>query len=218
MRRALGLLGALIAISTLAAAAPTAADIPLPPPRTDGGMPLMQALRERHSTREFSDRALSLPVLSDLLWAAAGINRPDAGKRTAPSARNWQEIEVYAVMQDGAYRYDAKDHALRAVAPGDLRRATGMQDFVGVAPLNLVFVADLTKMKDARPEDQALYTGADAAFMAENVYLFCASAGLATVVRGSVDRAALAAALGLPETQRIILAQTVGHPKAAAAE
>jgi SagB-type dehydrogenase family enzyme len=191
-------------------------DIKLPTPRTDGGKPLMQALRERRSTREFGDRALPLPVLSDLLWAAAGINRPEEGKRTAPSARNWQEIEVYVVMKEGVYVYEAKANALRALAAGDLRQTTGMQDFVSAAPLNLVYVADVTRMEDVRPEDEVIYRSADAAFMAENVYLFCASEGLATVVRGSVDRAALAAALQLPETKKVVLAQTVGYPKAEA--
>jgi SagB-type dehydrogenase family enzyme len=212
MRRTLGLLAVVVAIMGSSVMAQELKDITLPAPRMEGGKPLMQALKERQSSRAFSDRELSLQVMSDLLWAAAGINRPDAGKRTAPSARNWQEIDVYAVMKDGVYLYDAKANTLKAVAPGDLRKSTGMQDFVAVAPLNLVYVADVTKMADSRPEDRALYSSADAGFIAENVYLFCASEGLATVVRGSVDRDALAAALKFPETKKVILAQTVGYP------
>ena len=157
---------------------------------------------------------VSIPdqVLADLLWAAYGVNRPDAGKRTAPSARNWQEVDVFAVTENGAYLYDAKANVLRAVATGDLRKLTGAQGFVGTAPLNLVFVADSSRMTGSSPEDQALYMGAEVGFISQNVYLFCASEGLATVVRGMVDRDALAKALKLPADKNIILAQTVGYP------
>ncbi len=212
MRTVLLLTGILMMVTAVCAFAQEMQDIALPAPRTDGGRPLMQALMERRSSRDFSDRALEPQVMSDLLWAAAGINRPDEGKRTAPSARNWQEIEVYAVTANGAYLYDAKANVLRAVASEDLRKASGMQPFVSIAPLNLVYVADATKMEGAAAEDRALYMGADAAFIAENVYLFCASQGLATVVRGSVDRAAMSQALKLPETKTIVLAQTIGYP------
>ena len=125
---------------------------------------------------------------------------------------NWQEIEVYAVMEDGAYLYDAKANKLLAVAKGDLRKLAGKQPFVAMAPLNLVYVADASKIKGGSAEDQDLYSGADTGFISENVYLFCASEGLATVVRGSVDRPALAKALKLPETMKIMLAQTIGYP------
>ena len=215
--KTLGWIGLVIALA-LAAASATAQelkDIALPAPRMEGGKPLMQALKERQSSRVFSDRALPPQVLSDLLWAAAGISRPESGKRTAPSARNWQEVEVYAVMASGTYLYDAAGNVLKAIVAGDLRASTGMQDFVAVAPLNLVYVADFTKMKDSAPEDQALYAGTDTGFISENVYLFCASEGLATVVRGSVDREALAKALQLPAQKKIMLAQTVGYAGAA---
>lgn len=194
------------------ASAQAPADVALPAPRTTGGLPLMEALAQRQSSRAFSEQALPLQTLSDLLWAAAGVNRPEAGKRTAPSARNWQEIEVYAVTAQGAYRYDAKAHALQGVAAGDLRALTGAQPFVARAPLNLVYVVDPARMEGAGPEDQALYAGTDTGFISQNVYLFCASAGLATVVRGSVDRDALASALGLTAPRRVVLAQTIGYP------
>ena len=186
--------------------------IKLPAPVMTGGKSLMQALKERHSTREFSPRALSNQVLSNLLWAAAGVNRPESGKRTAPSARDWREIDIYVTLREGVYRYDANDHVLLRVSKEDLRASTGQQEFVGHAPLNLVYVADLTRMEGASPEQKNLYSAADTGFIAQNVYLFCASEGLATVVRGSVDREALAAMLGLGKHQRIILAQTVGYP------
>jgi SagB-type dehydrogenase family enzyme len=201
----------MVALASLATAADLT-DITLPTPHREGGKPLLQALKERQSTRIFSTKKLPVQVLSDLLWAAFGINRPDSGKRTAPSARNWQEVDIYAIMEDGPYLYDAKANILRGVAKGDLRKLTGTQEFVSTAPLNLVYVADITRMKGAGPEDQALYSGADVGFISQNVYLFCASEGLATVVRASVDRGTLAKALNLPETKRIILAQTVGYP------
>jgi SagB-type dehydrogenase family enzyme len=187
-------------------------DITLPLPRMEGGKPLMQVLKERQSSRSFSTKPLPVQTLSDLLWAAFGINRPETGKRTAPSARNWQEMEVYAIMAQGAFLYDAKANTLRIVVKGDLRKLAGTQDFVGTAPLNLVYAADMTKLKTATPEDQALCAATDVGFICQNVCLFCASEGLATVVRGSVDKGTLATALNLPKEKKIILAQTVGYP------
>jgi len=187
--------------------------IKLPPPQTSGGMPLMQALQTRHSTREFSTRPLPPQVLSDLLWAAQGVNRPATGKRTAPSARDWREIEVYVTTADGVFVYEPNAHALRQVLDRDVRALTGRQDFPAVAPLNLVYVADTRRMVDADEQQKVFYSAADTGFIAQNVYLFCASAGLGVVVRGAVDKEALAMALGLGAHQRVILAQTVGYPK-----
>jgi SagB-type dehydrogenase family enzyme len=172
----------------------------------------MQVLKDRHSTREFSSQKLSPQMLSNLLWAAFGVNRPD-GKRTAPSAMNWQEIDVYVATQDGLFLYDAIANALNPVLAQDVRAATGMQPFVKEAALDLVYVADLAKTGRTGGEDQTLYTAADTGFIAQNVYLFCASEGLAVVVRGSVDRVALAKLIKLRPNQKIILAQTVGYPK-----
>jgi len=186
--------------------------ITLPEPTWERAAPLLALLRKRRSAREFAATPLDLPVLSALLWAAFGINRVPIQGRTAPSAHDWQEVDVYAVMADGAFRYDAPAHALHLVRTGDLRALTGMQDFVGGAPLDLVYVADFGKMHDATAEQRTFYAAADAGVIAQNVYLFCACAGLATVVRGLIDRRQLAAALGLPVTHRIVLAQTVGHP------
>ena len=194
----------------------TAADLPpiqLPAPQHHGGMPLMEALSARHSSREFASRPLPRRVLSDLLWASFGINRPDSGGRTAPSAHNWQEITVYLAMADGLYRYDAHDNRLVPVLDRDIRALTGTQDFVATAPLDLIYVADLNAMKGADEQDRLLYSAADTGFIAQNVYLYCASAGLNVVVRGSIDRSALAKAMGLGRGQRVVLSQTVGYPK-----
>jgi SagB-type dehydrogenase family enzyme len=212
MQTMMGWLGVMIVVAASVVQAADLPDIALPAPRMEGGKPLMQTLKARRSSRDFSEQKLTDQVMADLLWAAAGINRPDSGKRTAPSARDWQEVEVYAVTENGAYLYDAKANTLRAVVPGDLRKLAGSQEFVAVAPLNLIYVADVTKMTDSKPGDQVLYMGADTGFISQNVYLFCASEGLATVVRGSVERAPLAKALKLPEHKRIVLAQTVGYP------
>ena len=180
--------------------------ISLPKPQTEGGKPLMQALNERKSGREFSSEKLPPQVFSNLLWAAWGVNRAD-GRRTAPSASNRQEIDVYVVTSDGVSLFDAKNHRLEPVAAGDFRAATGGQPFVSQAPLNLVYVADQAKTKSS---DTAYI---DTGFISQNVYLYCASEGLSTVVRGSVDRAALAKALKLRPDQLVTVAQTVGYPK-----
>lgn len=185
--------------------------VQLPKPETTGGKPLMQALALRHSSREFRPGVLPPRMLSNLLWAAFGVNRPD-GRRTAPSANNAQPITIYAALPDGVYRYDAIAHTLVPVLPGDYRRATGTQDFVGDAALDLIYIADFGHMEGSA-EDKLFYSAADAGFIAQNVYLFCASEGLATVVRGSVDRDALAATLKLRPGQKITLAQSVGYPK-----
>jgi SagB-type dehydrogenase family enzyme len=185
----------------------------LPAPQTSGGKPLMQVLKERHTSREFSSQKLSPQVLSNLLWAAFGINRPETAKRTAPSAVNWQEIDVYVATAEGLYVYDAKGNKLDPILAEDVRAATGTQAFVKDAPLNLVYVADFAKTGKSSTEETNLYTAADAGFIAQNVYLFCASEGLAVVVRGSVDRAALAKAMKLRPEQKILLGQTVGYPK-----
>lgn len=211
-RYALPLLAALL-ITSAWLAAQELKPIELPQPQTEGGKPLMQALKGRHTTREFKPNPLPAQVLSDLLWAAFGINRPESGKRTAPSARNWQEIDIYVAMAEGTYVYDAKAHRLNPILSGDVRAATGGQDFVKDAPVNLVYIADLAKTGDASAEGQNLYTAVDTGFISQNVYLFCASEGLATVVRGTVDRPALAKLLKLRADQKIIVAQTVGYPR-----
>jgi SagB-type dehydrogenase family enzyme len=185
----------------------------LPAPKTDGGKPLMVALKERKSEREFSNKKLPLDMLSNLLWAANGINRSDSGKRTAPSAMGWQEVDVYLVLEEGLYLYNAKKHILELIAAKDLRALAGKQPFVKDAPLNLIYVADHSRMGNAAKEDKDFYSFADTGFISENVYLFCASEGLATVVRAWIDKAALAKEMDLKASQIIILAQTVGFPK-----
>ncbi|AVQ85615.1 MULTISPECIES: nitroreductase family protein [unclassified Variovorax] len=185
---------------------------PLPTP-TPASMPLDKALQRRRSTREFLPDTFSLQALSSLLWAAFGVNREQQGGRTAPSAHDWKEIDVYAVLAAGAYRYEARTHRLYLVKRADMRALTGLQDFVATAPVNLVYVADFDRMAEVNERDRPFLAGADAGCIAQNVYLHCAAAGLVTVVRASIDRRALAQGLGLRTTQRITLAQTVGYPK-----
>ncbi|MFZ0945308.1 MAG: SagB/ThcOx family dehydrogenase [Syntrophobacteraceae bacterium] len=185
--------------------------IQLPNPKKQGGKPLMSALNDRMSARTFSSEKLSMQTLSNLLWAAFGINRPD-GRRTAPSAKNWQETDIYVATADGVYLYDAKKNALDTIATGDIRAMTGEQPYVKDAPVVLIYVADYSKV-DAGSLDKQLLVGADTGLISENVYLFCASEGLATVVRALIDRDALAKELKLRPDQKIILDQCVGYPK-----
>ena len=203
--------GSVVLSSALAAQDP--APVKLPAPKMDGGMPLMQALKARHSEREFGAAKLSPQALSNLLWAAWGINRPD-GHRTAPSASNKQELEIYVTLPEGAFLWDAASNTLNPVAAGDLRGATGTQPFPATAALNLVYVADMSKAgRPATDPQQAMNVGADAGAIVQNVYLFCASEGLVSVVRASVPKDTLAKQLKLRDTQLIVLAQSVGYPK-----
>lgn len=196
--------------------------IALPTPLMQGGRPLMEALALRSTSRAFASDALPVQTLSNLLWAADGINRPRSGLRTAPSAMNWQETQIYVVMAEGAYVYEAATNTLEPVAGGDLRALAGEQGFVKDAPVSLVYVADAGRMKNM-PDDPRLrqqvedlkesMKWADTAFISQNVYLFAASEGLATGVRALIDRPALAKALKLSDNQTITLAQSVGFPK-----
>jgi SagB-type dehydrogenase family enzyme len=189
------------------------ASIRLPEPQMEGGRPLMQVLKDRKSSRAFSAEKLPSQVLSNMLWAAFGVNRPDSGKRTAPSARNWQEIDIYVATADGLYFYDARGHMLRKILAGDIRAMTGRQTFVGEVPVNLIYVADFSRMHGAADDDKVLYSAAATGFISQNVYLYCASEGLATVVRGLIDRPALAKVMKLRANQKVILSQSVGYPK-----
>jgi len=187
--------------------------IALPAPERQGGLPLMEALAARRSSRDFARTELPLPVLSSLLWAAYGANRPD-GKRTAPSALDAQEVDVFVALPAGAYRYDPGAHALRLVAASDLRRVTGYQDFVDEAPLDLVYVADHARMAMVPVAQREAFAYAAAGAISQNVYLYAASSGLATVIRAWIDREAIAGALGLTHDQQVLLSQTIGFPKA----
>ena len=184
----------------------------LPAPRSEGGEPLIEALRLRRSIRAYSERPLPPQVLSDLLWAAFGINRP-SGDRTAPYWRHIMVIDVYAAMADGVWLYDPKKHELLPHLSADIRARTGLQDFVARAQLNLVYVAHGDRMQDIAAEERRLYASVDSGFIGQNVYLFCASEGLATVFRGAVDYDNLNEAMQLNAGQFVTFAQTVGYPQ-----
>jgi nitroreductase len=179
--------------------------INLPAPRLDRTAPLMLALKNRRSERDFSDKKLSMEQISDILWAANGINRPD-GKHTSPSPMHKQGVDIYAVTAEGAFLYDTAKHALVPVATGDLRKEMGKQDFVAVAALNLAYVADTSVIG---ADSAAIPVGC----MVQNVGLYCATEGLANVPRGWFDPASVSKALLLKSTQTPILTQTVGYPK-----
>lgn len=187
--------------------------IKLPNPQTETGKPLMKVLKERKSSREFSPEKLQPQVLSNLLWAAHGINRPESGGRTSPSAMNCQDIDIYLAMADGLFLYLPKEHALKLIISQDIRHLTGRQAFVKEAPLNLIYVSNFSKMARIKEEEKEFFSGAHTGFIAQNVYLFCASEGLVTVVRAMIDRPTLSKVMNLKEDQRITLSQTVGYPK-----
>jgi len=191
-----------------------AQDIALPPPQKTIGMPLMEALNNRKSTRDFSDKGISEQIQSDLLWAAYGFNRPQQKMRTVPSAWNIQNMNVYVARADGLYLYDAQSHSLKLIVNEDIRAKCGTQSFVRTVPMNLVYVADLSMMSGVGDRGN-FYSDVHAGFIAQNVYLFCASFDLGAVVRDLIDRDALRIAMKLEADQEIILAQSVGYPRGA---
>jgi SagB-type dehydrogenase family enzyme len=209
---------AVLSICTASAFSDELKTIQLLKPQFDKGRSLMQALKDRSSSRSFSSEKLPLQVLSNLLWAAFGVNRPETGKRTAPSAMNRQEIDIYVATAEGLYLYNAENNILKPVLAEDIRAVTGRQGYVKEAPLDLIYVADFSRMGEAAREEKEFYAAADTGFIGQNVYLFCASEDLATVVRGSIDRKALAKTMKLRPGQRIILGQSVGYPKRIAME
>jgi nitroreductase len=183
--------------------------IKLPTPALKNDKPFMQAVKERKSSRGFSEKELSLQDLSNLLWCANGINRPESGKRTSPSPMNRQDVDIYAILKEGVYLYEAGKHELLPVVSGDYRKDTGMQ-----APLNMIYVSDLSKLNFLRErEEQTMTAGIDAGHCSQNVYLYGAAANIAVVVRTSIDRTKMADILRLPPHHLAIMAQTVGYPK-----
>lgn len=206
------LVGLVLAFALFCTLPGYAADsVQLPTPQMEGGKPLMQALKDRISIRAFGEGKLPMQTLSNLLWAAFGVSRAD-GRRTAPSAKNWQEIDIYVAMPEGMFLWDHKKNALNPIEMKDIRSMTGTQAYVKEAAINLVYVADYAKVSGGGA-DKDLLVGADTGFISQNVYLYCASEGLATVVRAGIDREALSKVLKLRPEQKIILAQPVGYPK-----
>jgi len=221
MKKAVLLLvmGLFILGSTGPAFAEEAEVIKLPAPQMDGGMPLMKALKLRRSTRGNygPDTPLSMQTISNLLWAADGVNRPP-NKRTAPSAVDWQNIDIYVTTADGLFLYDAQKHELKVLGKKDVRGVAGSQDFVAGAPLNLIYVADFNRAKGFGGQGDTMPTAETWSFagtgtIAQNVYLFCASEGLACIVRAMADPVAIAKTLNLRPDQKFMLAQTVAHFK-----
>ncbi len=181
-----------------------ATEITLPQPQKTGGMPLMEALSKRQSTRQFdAEKRLSQQQLADLLWAACGYNRED--KLTIPTALNKQEVSIYAIMPEGAYLYDGKANKLIKVNNTDIRQLAGMQEFAQKALLNIAIVSDKSKMS------HDIFAGTAAGAVMQNIYLWCAANGVGTVTRGSFDGDGLAKALNLDANKRIMLVQTVGY-------
>jgi hypothetical protein len=211
-RRIIGLaLG--LAVGLAASEARAGEVVELPEPAVDEGMPLMEALSKRQSQRSFDEKDIADDMLASLLWAGFGINRPEAGERTAPSWRGGKETDIYLARPDGVWIYDAENNRLVRHLEDDLREMTGRQPFAAEAPLVLIYVADRARMPEASEEQLYLYAHVDAAFVSQSVYLYAASEGLATVVLGNVDKEALAEVLGLGEDQILTFTQPVGYPR-----
>ncbi len=187
--------------------------IKLPEPNKTGGKPLMQALNERQSSRDFIDKDLTQQQISDLLWAAYGINRTETGKHTIPTSRNVQDMEVYIATKDGAFLYLPKENALQKITANDIREITGKQDFVKIAAINLVYVSDFSKSGTASDEIKTMTAATHCGFMGQNVYLYCASEGLISVFRAWIENSEIEKALNLPENKHVIYCQTVGYAK-----
>ena len=201
-------------VFALSALAQEQKSIQLPAPKLDSKKSLVQALKDRKTTREYSTKNLPEQTISNLIWAAWGINRPDTGKRTAPSAVNWQETDLYVSTPQGTYLYDRKGNTLIPVLPGDNRALTYTQvERFKDAPFDLVYVADFQKMGDRKEEEKMMLASMDTGFIAQNVYLYCASENLPTGFRAAIDREKFGQAVKLRPTQRVIAAQSVGFPK-----
>lgn len=184
-------------------------NIALPQPEMEGGRGLMEVLAERESVRQYDAKPIDRQTLSNLLWAANGVNRPESGKRTAPSALNKQDILVYVLLESGSYLYDAPNNQLLWVSSEDLRKSSiGKQPNIGQAPVHLVLVSESHMFGDRKD-----YCYVDAGIVSQNISLFCTSAGLATVPRGSMDSEALTKGLKLKETDLLILNHPVGYPQ-----
>ncbi|MBK8806626.1 MAG: nitroreductase family protein [Bacteroidales bacterium] len=204
----------ILSIFCISANAQLLQKISLPAPDTTGGIPLMKALDDRKSTKSFDpEKTLSNEHISNILWAAYGINRKD-GKRTVASSFNQQELSIYIVLKAGVFLWDSKKNILNQVLSGDHRAATGMQDYVANASMNILYVSDFTLLpKSPNDEQKALTSHIHSGFSAQNVYLYAASANLGACVRSSFDKAALASLLKLKSTQQVILTQSVGFEK-----
>jgi len=185
--------------------------ITLPTAQKTGGMPLMEAFQLRKSQRSFSSKELTTQQISNLLWSAYGINRPE-GFRTVPAAKNWFEYDIYLLKSDGWFLYEVRKHALLKMGNEDLRIFGGTQDFVKAAPVILVYVADFGRMNDTTDELRKFFSAVDVGYISQNVYLWCASEGLATIILGQVDKIKVREVLKLRPDQQVILSQPVAFP------
>jgi nitroreductase len=174
---------------------------------------VLDALKKRKSTSAFQTQPLPRDKLLDLLWAAWGINRPDSGKRTAPTAMNAQEIDIYVLLAEGVYVYEAKENQLTPVLAQDLRAKAAPMGSMKDAPVHLLFVADYAKFRTMSQSQKELFSACHTGFIGQNVYLYCAAEGLGARFYAGVDRAALKDSLKLREDQAIVFAQAVGYPK-----
>ncbi len=184
----------------------------LPEPKKEGGKPLMEALNERSSARNFRNQEMPMQKLSDMLWAAFGINRSESGKRTAPTSRDVRDINIYVTTKDGAFQYMPEEHALKVITKKDVREHMGEQDFVADAAVNIVYVSDFSKYPDDDDDKKLMTASAHCGFIGQNVYLFAASDGLISVFRAMIDKDLIHGKLNLTEDEHVVYSQSVGYP------
>ncbi len=214
MKSKLSIVAAILFLICVSISAEELSPVKLPAPSINMNYSLEKAFRERRSNRSFSDKEISLQDLSNILWCANGINRPESGGRTYPSAMNKQDIEIYVFLENGAYYYDYKKNILQPVSAGDFRARLGSQAYVATAPLNLIYVSDISKLSFERDKDMKLLTaGIDAGHCSQNVYLYCSAAGIGSVVRTSVDRKVIGSILKLKGGSMAIMGHTIGYAK-----
>lgn len=204
----------MITIFTLGFSQNQTETIKLPEPQKEGGMALTEALNNRRTAREFDGKDLSLQEMSNLLWATFGINREENKKRTAPSAMNCQEIDIYVATSNGVYLYNAQTHELKLITQGDHRKSFGTQDFVKQSSIVFALIADYNKTRKEMDKQKRInYAFIDAGYISQNIYLFAAANNMATVALGSFDQNEIDKIIHLTSEQQIIITQPVGFQK-----
>lgn len=187
-----------------------AQNLELPAPEGGFDMPLMKALQMRQTSRNLTEEDISLEELSGLVWSAYGFNRPEEKKRTAPSARNMQELDIYVFSMKGIYLYNAEKNSLELVLKGDHRKEISKQKFFAIAPISIVIVANYDRMKDLKSEDRDFYAAVDCGYVSQNIYLYCAADKLGTVACAYIERDMLSKLLHI-KNGKALLAHPVGH-------
>lgn len=183
----------------------------LPKPEFGKSKSLMECLKLRKTTRNFNNKKIDNQVISNILWAANGLNRPEENKFTSPTAMNMQELDIYLAKEDGLYFYNPIEHSIKKIHENDIRKETGTQVFVGTADFELIIIADTKKMSKVQdPAKYNFYASRDAGYVSQNIYLICASEEIGTVARGSFDNDKIIKLMNLDNSKFVTLVHTIG--------